>query len=109
MKLTDNIYLVGGGEPDLIFTDQMDCNIYLIRSEEFYVLVDAGGGQAVDKIIENIRGHGIDLKEVEWLLLTHAHGDHAAGSGLLKEWLMCLMILLNFFFFLLEFFRKDCV
>ena len=57
MKLTDNIYLVGGGEPDLIFTDQMDCNIYLIRSEEFYILVDAVGGQAVDKIIENISAY----------------------------------------------------
>tara|TARA_B100001013_G_C24605133_1_gene440660 strand:- start:242 stop:985 length:744 start_codon:yes stop_codon:yes gene_type:complete len=96
MKLTDNIYLVGGGEPDLIFTDQMDCNIYLIRSEEFYILVDAGGGQAVDKIIENIRGHGIDLKEVEWLLLTHAHGDHAAGSGLLKEWLPNLKVAISY-------------
>tara|TARA_B100001013_G_scaffold15766_1_gene9016 strand:+ start:74 stop:817 length:744 start_codon:yes stop_codon:yes gene_type:complete len=92
MKLTENIYLVGGGEVEYVMTDQMDCNVYMMRVGDFYVLIDSGGGMAADTIVNNIQGHGVDPKDIQWLLLTHAHGDHAAGAAPLKERLSNLRV-----------------
>lgn len=95
MKVTETVSLVGGGEADYVFTDQMDCNVYLMRAGDLYVLIDAGGGMAADKIVENVRGHGVDPRRVEWLLLTHAHGDHAAGAAPLKQRLPNLKVAIS--------------
>ncbi len=95
MKVTETTYLVGGGEPDYVFTDKMDCNVYLMRAGDLYVLIDAGGGMAADTIVDNIRGHGVDPRQVEWLLLTHAHGDHAAGAAPLKKRLPKLQVAIS--------------
>ena len=85
MKVTETVFLVGGGETETVFTDRMDCNIYLMQAGDFHVLIDSGGGMGADQVVENIRGHGVDPARVEWLLLTHAHGDHAAGAAPLKQ------------------------
>ena len=51
MKVTETTYLVGGGEPDYVFTDKMDCNVYLMRAGDLYVLIDAGGGMAPTRLL----------------------------------------------------------
>ena len=85
MKVTETVFLVGGGETETVFTDGMDCNVYLMQAGDLYLLIDSGGGMAADQVVDNIRGHGVDPARVEWLLLTHAHGDHAAGAAPLKQ------------------------
>ena len=95
MKVTETIFLVGGGETETVFTDRMDCNVYLMRAGDLYLLIDSGGGMAADQVVENIRGHGVDPARVEWLLLTHAHGDHAAGAAPLKQRLPNLKVALS--------------
>ena len=95
MRVTETVFLVGGGETETVFTDRMDCNVYLMRAGDLYLLIDAGGGMGADQVVENIRGHGVDPARVEWLLLTHAHGDHAAGAAPLKQRLPNLKVALS--------------
>ena len=95
MKVTETVFLVGGGETETVFTDRMDCNVYLMQAGDLYLLIDSGGGMAADQVVDNIRGHGVDPARVEWLLLTHAHGDHAAGAAPLKQRLPNLKVALS--------------
>ena len=72
-----DIYLVGSGNFGI--SNMTDCNVYLVGSEESYALIDAGSGLQTEKILENIGKHGINGKKIKYLILMHAHWDHAAG------------------------------
>lgn len=85
MKLTDRVYLVGSGSLGLDLTDECDCNIYLLDGGTEAALIDAGGGRDVPAILRIIRNDGVPLERVRYLLLTHAHADHAGGAAELRE------------------------
>lgn len=51
-------------------------NVFLIRSLEAVYLVDTGFGE---KLFENMAGLGINAEDVDYLLITHSHGDHIGG------------------------------
>lgn len=85
MKLTDRLYLVGSGSLGLDLSDEYDCNIYLIDGGREAALIDAGGGRDVPAIMKIIEDDGVPLDRVRYLLLTHAHADHAAGAAGLRE------------------------
>ncbi len=80
MRLTDRIHLIGSGEPDLMTTDPIDSQVYLIESDAGHVVVDGGAGRSIDAILANVVADGLDPAHIGWLLITHAHGDHA-GAG----------------------------
>jgi len=83
MRLTSHLYLVGSGQIGL--SDASDCHVYLVRGPEGLVLIDAGGGQAPEQILANVRAEGFDPGGVQALLLTHWHFDHAGGAWALRE------------------------
>jgi glyoxylase-like metal-dependent hydrolase (beta-lactamase superfamily II) len=78
--LTDRIHLIGSGEPDLMTTDPIDSQVYLIEASGGHVVVDGGAGRSIDAILANVVADGLDPADIAWLLITHAHGDHA-GAG----------------------------
>ncbi len=80
MRVTDRIHLIGSGEPDLMPTDPMDSQVYLIEAPDGHVVVDGGAGRSIDAILANVVADGLDPADIAWLLITHAHGDHA-GAG----------------------------
>jgi glyoxylase-like metal-dependent hydrolase (beta-lactamase superfamily II) len=43
-------------------------------------------------LIKNIRSCGIDLNQIEYLLITHCHFDHTGGARTLKERLQCKIV-----------------
>lgn len=49
----------------------------LIRYHGKTILFDAGGN--ADLFERNVKAAGIDLKQVEFAVLSHKHGDHASG------------------------------
>lgn len=59
-----------------------DANCYLVYSEEDKkgIVIDPGGDS--DLIINKIDGLGLDI---EYILLTHGHGDHIGGVKGIKE------------------------
>jgi len=87
MRITKDIYLVGSGNFGI--SNMTDCNVYLVGTEESYALIDAGGGLQTEKILENIGKHGINIKKIKYLILTHAHWDHAGGCHGLVNALNC--------------------
>ncbi|MGH2367114.1 MAG: MBL fold metallo-hydrolase [Chloroflexota bacterium] len=84
MKISERIHIVGSGRAGFNLTDDYDCHVYLLDGGGEYALIDAGGGRDVDGIVANLEGDGLDLGRVRYLLLTHAHADHAAGAAGLR-------------------------
>ncbi len=75
--------MVGGGELGFGISHALDCHVYLIDGGSELALVDAGVGLEPERIVSNIRAEGLDLDRLKYLLLTHAHADHAGGC---KQW-----------------------
>ncbi|TAK26063.1 MAG: MBL fold metallo-hydrolase [Chloroflexota bacterium] len=84
MRLVERVHLVASGRLGFGLTDDHDCHVYAVDGGEEIALIDAGGGRAVEALIENLRGDGLDPRRVRHIFITHAHGDHAAGAGPLR-------------------------
>jgi glyoxylase-like metal-dependent hydrolase (beta-lactamase superfamily II) len=74
-EIVKDIFMVGGPE----ITEGRDGCIYLMSLGEL-ILIDAGAGWSVDKIIKNVEGLGFDFKNLTKILLTHCHIDHIGGA-----------------------------
>ena len=57
---------------------------YLIAAPGGLILLDGTMAENVPQIEANIAALGFHLKDVKWLLVSHAHFDHAAGLAALK-------------------------
>jgi glyoxylase-like metal-dependent hydrolase (beta-lactamase superfamily II) len=55
----------------------------LVESGGHRALVDPGPGSTVEHLREQLRGRGLSLSDIDALLLTHIHLDHAGASGAL--------------------------
>ena len=60
-----------------------ESNVYLIEADVVAV-IDAGTGFYMKELIEEIREH-VDLKDIEYIILSHEHFDHCGGVKKLKE------------------------
>ena len=85
MKISDRLYVVGGGDNSFGLTHQLDCTVYLVDGGTELALVDAGAGVEPERIIQCIRAEGFDCGKVRYVLLTHAHVDHSGGAGALSR------------------------
>lgn len=59
---------------------RMDAS-HLILRDGRAALVDCGTTRSVPRILASLRALGVAPEQVEWLLLTHVHLDHAGGAG----------------------------
>lgn len=57
-----------------------DCNVYLWQGPSGLLLIDAGSEEGTDEILSNIQSDGLNPGMIEYILLTHAHPDHACGA-----------------------------
>ncbi|PYI50878.1 MBL fold metallo-hydrolase [Paenibacillus flagellatus] len=80
MRLSTRVHLVGSGRHGLQTTHWIDCNVYLLDGGSECALIDAGGGVEPEWIEANIAAAGVAPEKIGKLLLTHVHGDHAAGA-----------------------------
>ena len=62
-------------------------NCVLITSERTKVLVDAG--LSAREILRRLAAVGVDPAELDGVLLTHEHGDHAGGLRVLLSHIKC--------------------
>ena len=62
-----NIHYVGSG----------DVAAYLITTTDGHVLLDGGAPQTGPMVIAHIAALGFDIRDVKYVLNTHAHIDHA--------------------------------
>ena len=88
MKITEEIFQVGGGD----WTSPGDAAVYLIHFGGRSALVDAGCGGSVMEILENVRKYGMDPDCIEYLLITHCHFDHTGGADEVRRRTGCRII-----------------
>lgn len=62
---------------------QTAVNAYLINTGAHLVLVDAGAAQlfgpSLGQVLQNLKAAGYDPAQVDTVVITHLHGDHAGG------------------------------
>jgi len=88
MKITDEIFQVGGGP----LTTPSDGACYLIHFDGHAALIDAGCGSSAAKVLDNVRGCGVPLNRIEYLLITHCHYDHTGGVNAVREAVGCQVV-----------------
>lgn len=81
MRLTERIYLVGGGRLGFGLSNAYDCHVYAIDGGSEIALIDAGAGLDLDVIVQRLRFDGLEPSRLRYLLLSHCHADHAGGAA----------------------------
>ena len=74
-KIAGNLYYVGTA----------DLAAYLIATPQGNILINGNFKQDVPAIRKSIEGLGFKYADTKILLISHAHGDHDEGIGLLKS------------------------
>lgn len=71
---------------DLYFLGQTVFSIWGLRTSEGFILVDSIFENTVEaEAIEGLRKLGIDPAEIKYVIISHAHGDHSGGAGILQQ------------------------
>jgi metallo-beta-lactamase class B len=71
---------------DLFYLGQTAYSVWGLRTSEGIVLLDAIFDYSVEaEVIEGLRKLGIDPSEIRYVIISHAHGDHSAGAGILQQ------------------------
>lgn len=60
-------------------------NIYLVKTENGYILIDAGMPNKDGQLNEVFQQHGVDPKSVKLIILTHGHLDHVGSAAYVHE------------------------
>jgi len=80
-KVADNIYTIDNH----VYSISGYGSTYLL-GEEKKAIIDPGPTNSLDTIINGIKEIGISPGEVDYIIVTHIHLDHAGGAGaLVKE------------------------
>src|SRR5271168_4781238 len=58
---------------------------YLITTPEGHILINSSMEASVPLIQESVEKLGFKFSDIKILLISHAHGDHCAGSARVKE------------------------
>ncbi len=58
---------------------------YLITGPDGHILVDGAMEESADQIVANIARLGFRVEDIDFILLNHAHWDHAGGLAELKR------------------------
>ena len=74
-RIADNVHSVG----------TKGLSAFLITGDKGHVLLDGGLPQSAPLITANIRKLGFRVEDVRYLLINHAHFDHAGGLAELKR------------------------
>ncbi len=54
-------------------------NVYLLNTDDGFVLIDSGIFKMTHKLISEIEGDGFSVANLKTILLTHCHCDHIGG------------------------------
>ncbi|MEO8308450.1 MAG: MBL fold metallo-hydrolase [Pseudomonadota bacterium] len=71
---------------DLFFLGQTAFSVWGLRTSEGIILVDSIFDYSVEaEVIDGLRKLGIDPAEIRYVIISHAHGDHSGGAGILQR------------------------
>lgn len=87
-KVLEDVYVLGmpGFSEECNYTiDKESSNIYGIVDSDKIILVEAGGKISFNTLVDSLNQLGFTLADVEAVLLTHEHYDHAYNSWRFQE------------------------
>jgi glyoxylase-like metal-dependent hydrolase (beta-lactamase superfamily II) len=87
-RIKNNLWHVGGTG----LTHPSDAGVYLVRFGDKAALIDAGTGRAHPQLIRNIAECLESNAQLEYLLLTHCHFDHAGGARAVRDEYGCRIV-----------------
>ena len=85
MRLNSHVAVVASGSLGFDLTHPLDCHAYLVGADEGLLLVDTGAGIDIDAVLTQVSHAGAQPGDIEAILLTHFHGDHAGGAAALQQ------------------------
>ncbi|MEQ4923437.1 HARLDQ motif MBL-fold protein [Proteus hauseri] len=71
--------------PQVWYVGTKNLTSILLTTEDGHILIDAGLNESALQIKENIENIGFDVKDIKYILNSHARLDQAGGIALLKE------------------------
>jgi len=74
-KIAGNLYYVGTG----------DLAVYLIRTPQGSILINSDFAEDVPTVRKSIEELGFKYSDTKILLISHAHGDHDGGVGVIQK------------------------
>jgi len=74
-EVAENIFLID----NLLYGIPKWGSVYLIN-EEKKALVDTGPATSISTVLEGIKKLGVDPAEINYVIATHIHLDHAGGA-----------------------------
>lgn len=74
-RIMGNVYYVGAA----------GVSAFLITSPQGSILIDGGLPETASQIVSNVAKLGFDIKDVKYIVNSHAHFDHAGGLAELKR------------------------
>ena len=84
MRLTPEVYVVGGGNLAFNLSDEFDSHVYIVDGGDELAVIDTGTGRGESEILTRAHADGLDLDKVRFILVTHGHLDHAGGAAGLR-------------------------
>jgi metallo-beta-lactamase class B len=76
MKVFDNLYFVG----------MTEYSAWALTTSEGIILIDAIFDYSVeDEVVNGLKKLGLNPAQIKYVLISHAHTDHAGGAKLLQE------------------------
>jgi len=79
-EAAENIYQIDA----LLYSVPRLSSVYLIN-EERKALIDSGPTTSVNTVLEGIKKVGVKPDDIDYVIVTHIHLDHAGGAGVLVK------------------------
>ena len=70
---------------DLYYVGTADLAVYLVHTPQGNILINSDFEEDVPLIRHSIEHLGFQYKDTKIILISHAHGDHDAATGLIKK------------------------
>jgi hydroxyacylglutathione hydrolase len=85
VRIDETLHLVMSGAVGFDLTDPYDCNVFLVRAGDGWLMFDAGAGRDPDALDRVLSSDGIEPGSIRHLFLTHGHADHSGGAARIRE------------------------
>lgn len=80
-RISDGIYLI-----DTIYLNRKDyAGTYILVDNGVIAIIETNTNHAIPEILESLKELNIKKEQVNYIILTHIHLDHAGGAGLLMK------------------------